>query len=153
MSSPKTELLHWSAGRTRLKNRDLREVPGLSQRVESTLRAAPGIKTAKVSNLTSALLIEYDSSAWREPQGTRALWAALCELFPESCHADGCTVAIGDLSSRPQVREAVLEAFRTAAGLTEARFDPATERIHIHFDPARFALEPVVLALTRAVES
>src|SRR5512139_1407604 len=118
MTASRTELLHWSAGRARLKNRDLRAAPSLAQQIESRLRTAPGIKTAKVSNLTSSLLVEYDPHAWRDPQATRELWAALCELFPTYCQPEGCTVPVGDLSSRPQVQEAILQAFRTTPGVT-----------------------------------
>jgi hypothetical protein len=146
-----TQLVHWSEGRLRIKNRALRQKSDLAYRIESGLRNAIGIRTAKVNWLTASLLVEYDAAAWRNPEGTRQFWSALCNLFPDKCNAEGCAIPVGRLSNFAAVRDAVIAAFEAAPGVTEVRHEPASQTLRIEFDPQRFALEPVLRSLTARV--
>jgi hypothetical protein len=146
-----TQLLHWTEGRVRFKCRALRESRDLATRVEETLRGAIGIRTVKASRMTATLVVEFDASAWRDPEGTRIFWTALCTLFPGSCTLRECLIPVGDLGNRPAVRGAVVDALEAMEGVTDVRYELASQAVRVQFDPQRFALEPVLRSLTERV--
>jgi copper chaperone CopZ len=146
-----TQLLHWTESRVRLKNRALRESQDLATRVEETLRGVIGIRNVKASRMTATLVVEFDASAWRDPEATRIFWTALCTLFPGSCTARECLIPVGDSGNRPAVRDAVVNALETMEGVTDVRYESASQVVRVQFDPQRFALEPVLRSLTERV--
>jgi hypothetical protein len=135
----------------RLKNRALRESRDFATRVEATLRDVIGIRTVKASRISATLLVEFDASAWRDPEATRILWMALCTLFPEICSARECVIPVGDLANRAAARDAVLCAVETVAGITDVRYESESQALCVQFDPQRFALEPVLRLLSERV--
>jgi len=135
----------------RLKNRALRESRDFGTRVETTLRDVIGIRTVKASRITATLLVEFDASAWRDPEATRKLWMALCTLFPDSCSARECVIPVGNLANRSAARDAVFRAFETVAGVTDVCYESDSQALRVQFDPQRFALEPVLRLLAERV--
>ena len=143
-----TQLVHWSEGRVRIKNRALRRESAWAHGIESGLRGAIGIRRVRLNRLTASLLVEYDPAAWCDAEGTRGFWTVLCKLFPNNCHAEGCSIGASQLEKFSGMRDGLIAALRAAPGIVEVRHEPATQTLHIRFDAQRFALQPALRLLT-----
>lgn len=143
-SAATTKVLHFGTDRIRISAPLLRQSPQLAERFESVLGRAAGMRKVAFNPLTGNLLLEFDSSAWRTPEGTRALFSVLAELLPNYCSSESLAIPWGDSAA---THDSVLRAVASAPGVTGIRDDSAASILHVHFDPHRFAVEPVLQAL------